>query len=383
MRRLHQFVGCPLADRHRDRDRHAALARRAVARADQRVDRLVHVGVGHHHHVVLGAAEALHALSRRRAARIDIFGDRGRADEADRLNVGIVEDGVDRFLVAVDDIEDAGRPARLDEQFAEPHRHAGIALRRFQDEGVAAGDRRRELPQRDHRGEIERRDAGDDAERLAHRIEVDAGAGAIGVFALHQMRNAEREFDHLDAALDVALGVGDRLAVLAREDVGELVVVLGDEIDELHQDAGAALRIDRGPGRLRRLGVLDRRAHLGLGGERDMGAHRAVHRLENVGRSTRLAGDVLAADEMPVLDHVPLPDAGFTERFMRHDRARSNHGDRASDARKCARRRRRAMPPEPIAQVEIAGVGRAADNEHRQKHAKAGAGGERNVGLRV
>ena len=175
--------------------------------------------------MVLGAAEALHALARRRAARIDVLGDRGRADEADRLDVGIIEDGVDRLLVAVDDVEDAGRPARLDEQFAEPHRHAGIALRGLQDEGVAAGDRRRELPQGDHRGKIERRDAGDDAERLAHRIEVDAGAGAVGIFALHQMRHAERELDHLDAALNVALGVGDRLAMLARQNVGELVVV--------------------------------------------------------------------------------------------------------------------------------------------------------------
>ena len=164
---------------------------------------------------------------------------------------------------------------------------------------------------RDHRRKVERRDAGDDAERLAHRIEVDAGAGAVGIFALHQMRHAEREFDHLDAALDVALGVGDRLAVLARQRLGHLVVVLGDEVDELHEHAGAALRIDRRPGRLRGLGVLDRRANLGLGGERDMRAHRAVHRLEDVRRSSRLAGDLLAADEMPVFDHVPLPDVAL------------------------------------------------------------------------
>ena len=121
------------------------------------------------------------------------------------------------------------------------------------------------------------------------------------------MRNAERELDHFDAALDVALGVGDRLAVLARENVGELVVVLGDEIDELHQDASAALRIDRRPGWLRGLGVLDRGANLGLRSERDMRAHRAVHRLEDVCGPPRLAGDLLAADEMPVFDHRSAP----------------------------------------------------------------------------
>ncbi len=105
------------------------------------------------------------------------------------------------------------------------HRHAGIALRRLQDEGVAAGDRRRDLPQRDHRREIERRDAGDHAERLTHRIDVDAGAGAVGEFALHHVRRADADLDHFKAALDVALGVGDRLAVLARQDFGQFVIV--------------------------------------------------------------------------------------------------------------------------------------------------------------
>ena len=121
------------------------------------------------------------------------------------------------------------------------------------------------------------------------------------------MRHAEREFDHFDAALDIALGVGDRLAMLAGKNVGEFVVVLRDEIEELHQDARAALRIGRGPADLCGGGVLDGGAHLGLGGERDMRAHRAVHRLENFGRASRLAGDMLAADEMPVLDHGSAP----------------------------------------------------------------------------
>ena len=121
------------------------------------------------------------------------------------------------------------------------------------------------------------------------------------------MRDAEREFDHFDAALDVALGVGDRLAVLARENVGEFIVVPGDEIEELHQDARAALRIGRSPADLSGGAVLDRGADLGLGRQRDMRAHRAVHRLEDLRRASRLAGDMLAADEMPILDHVPLP----------------------------------------------------------------------------
>ena len=298
---------------------------------------MVHVGVGHHHHVVLGAAEALHALARRRAARIDVLGDRRRADEADRLDVGIVEDGVDRLLVAVDDVENAGRAARFDEQFAEAHRHAGVALGRLEDEGVAAGDGRRELPQRDHRREIERRDAGDDAERLAHRIDVDAGAGAVGELALHQMRRAERHFEHFDAALDVALGVDQRLAVLAGEDLGELVDVPADQLVELHQHARAALRVHRRPGRLRRLGVLDRRPQLRLGGERCAAAHCPVHRLEHFAGPAGCAGDMLAADEMPVVDHRSLPGRAPRRRFMHEDFLHSNRRFRATDVRNCAK----------------------------------------------
>ena len=44
-----------------------------------------------------------------------------------------------------------------------------------------------------------------------------------------------------------------------------------------------------------------------LRGERHLGAHRAVHRLEDVGRAARLAGDALAADEMAVFDHRSAP----------------------------------------------------------------------------
>ena len=91
-------------------------------------------------------------------------------------------------------------------------------------------------------GKVERRDAGDDAQRLAHRIDVDAGPGALGVFALEQMRDAAGEFDDFEAALDVALGIGDDLAVLGRQQLRQLVHVLFDQRLELEHDAGAALR---------------------------------------------------------------------------------------------------------------------------------------------
>ncbi len=133
---------------------------------------------------------------------------------------------VDGFLVAVHDLEHARRQAGLEEQLGQPHRHRRVALGGLEDERVAARQRGAGLPQRDHRREVERGDARDHAERLAQRVHVDAGAGALGVLALDQVRDADGELDDLDAALDVALGVGDGLAVLDGEQFGELVDVL-------------------------------------------------------------------------------------------------------------------------------------------------------------
>ena len=72
--RLDERVG-DVADRDDHRDRHAALAGRAVAGGDGGVGRHVDVGVGQHDHVVLRPAERLAALavrgraSRRRTSR--------------------------------------------------------------------------------------------------------------------------------------------------------------------------------------------------------------------------------------------------------------------------------------------------------------------------
>ena len=97
-------VGGLVADRDDERDRHAALAARAVRRAHERADGVVDVRVGHDDGVVLRAAEGLDALAVRAALAIDVLCNRGRADEAERLHALVLEERVDRFLVAVDDV---------------------------------------------------------------------------------------------------------------------------------------------------------------------------------------------------------------------------------------------------------------------------------------
>ncbi len=301
--RLDQPVGRLLADRHRDRDRHAALAGRAVARAHQRVDGLVHVGVRHDDHVVLGAAQRLHALARRASPAVDVLGDRRRADEAHRLDVGMVEDRVDRFLVAVDDVEHAGREAGLLEQLPDQHRCRRIALRRLQDEGVAAGDGDRIHPHRHHGREVERRDAGDDAERLAVGPAVDLGADIAAVLALQEMRDAAGEIDDVDAARR-ARPARRRASCRARREIVRAISSAFRSSSSLKRNIvlDALERRRRAPAGGRLLGGGDGGIHLRRGRERQLGRLLAGRGIEDGRQAPRRGRDLAAVDG--VLDGV-------------------------------------------------------------------------------
>ena len=215
----------------------------------------------------------------------------------------MVEDGVDRLLVAVDDLQDSVGQAGLLHQFREHQRHGRIALGGLEDEGVSGGDGRAELPHRDHGGEVERRDAGGHAERLAQGIHVDAGAGAVGELAFQQVRRADAELGDLEPADHVARRVGQRLAVLAAERLGEFVHVAVEEGNELHQDAGAALGVGRAPHRLGGLGALYGGVEFGGGGERHAGLDLAGGGVEDVGEAAGRARDMFAVDEMREVVH--------------------------------------------------------------------------------
>src|SRR3546814_3661529 len=96
-------------------------------------DLLIEVGVGHDDAMILRAAHGLYALARLNAAPVDIMRDVGRTDEADALDIGVVENGVDHFLVAMNDLKNAIGTARFLEQFGEAHGNGGVTLGRLQD----------------------------------------------------------------------------------------------------------------------------------------------------------------------------------------------------------------------------------------------------------
>ena len=237
------------------------------------------------------------------AGLIDIVGDVGRADEADGVDQRMGQDGVDRRLVAMHHVQHPiGRPG-LQHQFGQTHRQGRIPFRRLQHEGVADRDGHAEHPHRDHAGEVERRDARHHAQRLAHRIDVDAGAGALGVFALQRVGDAAGELDHLQPALDVAPGVGDDLAVLAAEQFGQFVHPRLDQAFEVEHDAGAALGIGAGPAVEGVLSGLDGAIDLGRRGQLDAGLNLTRIGVEDVAETAGGPIEGHAVDEVANVAH--------------------------------------------------------------------------------
>ena len=304
---LDQPVGRFLAHGHGHRDRHAALARRAIARTHQRIGGKVHIGVGHDDHVVLGTAKALAAFAVRGCAAVDILRDGGGADKAHSLHRRAVKDRVNRFLVAIDHLQDTIGQTRLLAQLGQEHRAGGVTLGWLEDHRVARGQGRAHFPQGDHGGKVEGRDARDHAQGLAHGIHVDAGAGTVGEIALEQMRRADAELDHLEAALHIALGIGKGLAMLAADGQRQLIHVAVDQPHKRHHHAGAALGVGRTPSDLGAGGRGDGGVKLGFGGQGNAALNFACCGVHDIGAAARCAGDMLAVDPMSDLVHRRLP----------------------------------------------------------------------------
>ena len=355
------------ADREDRRDRHAALPRRAEAGVDGGVRGEVEVGVRQDHHVVLRAAQGLDALAVPGAGLVHVARDRGGADERDRLDVGVLEQAVDGHLVAVHDVEDARRQARLGQRLGDQVGGRGVLLARLDDDGVAGGDRDREEPHRHHRREVERRDDPDHPEGLADRVDVDLGRDALGEAALLQVRDAAGELHDLQAAADLAERISQHLAVLRGDDRRELLLAGVQDLAEAEQHLRAAGQrglpplLPGGPGRGD--GVVD----VVGGREVDPAGHLAGGRVEDVAAARGDPAPGLAVDPVGHLlgrllrDHLGHgsrscpPGPPLATRTLRPDlrtplqavRSRSRApGGRASAARGCgARTARRRAPP--------------------------------------
>src|SRR4051794_37744530 len=112
------------------------------------------------------------------------------------------------------------------------------------------------------------------------------------------MRDATGEFDDLDAAGDLALSVGEYLAVLLRDDPRQRIVLARQNLQKLEQNAGAAQRRGGGPARERGAGRLDGGIDLARVGERDPSDFFAGCRVEDIAPAPACATTMLTVDVM-------------------------------------------------------------------------------------
>src|SRR5258708_33606977 len=81
----------------------------------------------------------------------------------------------------------------------------------------------RSHPHRHHDRNIGRRNTCDDSEWLAYAIAVNARSHVLAHFALQELRGADSEFDHFQSALDLALRIRQRFAMLRCDELRKLI----------------------------------------------------------------------------------------------------------------------------------------------------------------
>ncbi len=265
------------------------------------LDRGVEVGVGKDDVRALAAELERDPLERLAALGADLAADRGRAGERDLVDARVVDQRGAGLAVAGEDVEHAGREAGLERELAEAQRGQRRLLGGLEDQRAAGGEGRGDLPDRHQQREVPGHDLSADADRLAQRVDEEVAARDRDRLALDLGRPAGVVAQVGDRAGDVAAGGGERLAVVERLDLGELVAVcldqLGERVDHPGALGGRELShrpVERGAGGLG--GAADV-VGAGVGDLADRLAGRRVDRLEGAA----VGGvDPLAADQQPV-----------------------------------------------------------------------------------
>ena len=105
--------------------------------------------------MVFGAAKALCAFAIRRGAAVNVLRDWGGADERHTLNDLVVKQGIHGLFRAINNLKDTFGQTGFNEKFRKHQRYRGVALGRFQNDGVAASKGRADVPEWHHCGEVE------------------------------------------------------------------------------------------------------------------------------------------------------------------------------------------------------------------------------------
>ena len=130
----------------------------------------------------------------------------------------------------------------FDEQLDEALREHRRVVGGLEDDRVAAHERRDDLPRGNRDRKVPRRDHADHADRLA-----DAHLELVGQLGRCRVPKEATTFAghvvaHVDRFLDVTARLREHLAHLARHELRELFLVLGDERAEAEEDLAALRR---------------------------------------------------------------------------------------------------------------------------------------------
>ncbi|MNK99403.1 hypothetical protein D3C87_1197960 [compost metagenome] len=210
---------------------------------------------------------------------------------------------VHHVLAAMHDVEHTGRNARLDRQLHQEHGRHRVLFGRLEHEGVAAGDGHREHPQRNHRREVERGNAGAHADWLAQGVGIDATGDVFSELAHLQAADGAGVLDHFQATENIAFGVGNGLALLGAQDRGDALGVFANQRLELEHDAHPRADGRQLPGLEGAMGRTDGRVDFFGGGKRHFGQHLLGRRVDDVVPFGGLGFDPLAVDQQFDLLH--------------------------------------------------------------------------------
>ena len=248
-----------------------------------------------------------------------------------------------------------GGDARAIGELGQRERRERRLLGRLADDRVAGGQRRRGLARDHRRGEVPGRDAAAHADRLLEHDDARAGLLGRDRVAVDALGLLAEPLQEGRRVADLGVRLGQRLALLARQDHGQVAAVAEHEVGEAAQDRGALARRPRAPGGQRRRRRLDRAARLGDAHARHLGQHLAARRIVHRERRARVgrgpgAVDVAAvAQQGRVVDqqHAGMMAGGAQEAVARPTRrpgsAAGRPGRRA--ARRPSSRRRSGRSP--------------------------------------
>ena len=249
------------------RGRRAFLPRATKGRPCGMDDGKVKVGIIHDQHRVLRAHLHLNLGHVLDCGQGNPATDRNRAGKADRINTPVFDQLLAHIAARTGyEVEKALRNVLTRDDLGQRHGTGGRQVGGFPHHGVAVGESRGDLPRRGRHRKVPRADDRHHTNRLAKHVNLDAGAHALGVVADDAQGLGGVVGEKLAGAEDLALALGQGLALLA----GEKPADLGGAGDQFgpdgHQHIVPLLDARRPPDRLRGASGCNRVVDLGGAG---------------------------------------------------------------------------------------------------------------------